>query len=152
MSERELEQGPPASPPSVRLVIAYQGRELRLLMRQEVNVLAPPSDSLVPHPDQGGFWAELRDPAGRPLHRLLLADPFAEGVEVFSNEPGRTIRRVPEGERRGSFSLLVPDLLEGDHLALMGPVTTEGFRAPGSGPTTELARFALHDDPSRGQA
>lgn len=124
-------------PRAVRLIFEYEGREVRMLSSEPVDVLVPPTDQLDGYDDHLGVWVEVRTADGRALHRRVLAGEIEETVEVF--EPGPSLRREPTRGRRGSFAVLVPDLEEADHLSFLSGVGSAA-RVEGA---TELARFPL---------
>jgi hypothetical protein len=143
MSEHGLTQGPaPESRGAIRLIFEYEGRRVRLLSRQRVDMLPPPSDPLVGE-GQLGFWVDVRDAGGRVLHHQVMQDPVRGDVEAFSDEPDVSVVRIPVSEPRGNFAVLVPALEAADHLALMSSAPAEGVALRAA---TELARFSLADD------
>jgi hypothetical protein len=135
-----------AGPGAVRLVIEYEGRQLRLVSTRRVDTLAPATDPLDSFEGRQGLWAEVRDGTGRVLHRQVMADPIGDTVEVFDDVPGGAPRRVPSASRRGTFMVLIPDLADAEHLAVMdSPGGTLARTAAAE--ATELARFPLTDRP-----
>jgi hypothetical protein len=127
---------------AVRLIFQYEGRQLRLLSREQIDMLAPPTDLLAGHESYQGFWVEVRDPDGLVLHRRIMPDPMKAAVEVFSNEPGASLRQVPVNQPQGTFAVLVPELEHADHLAIMRSAVGEGEQRTTLA-ATELARFPL---------
>jgi len=125
---------------TVRLIFEYEGRQVRLLSRQHLDMQPPPTDPVERYEGQQGFWIEVRDKGGHVLHRQIMQDPMREDAEVFSDEPGASVMRVPRSEVRGTFAVLVPDVEAADHLALMGsPPVAGAVREAAS----ELARFPI---------
>ncbi|GAA0464260.1 hypothetical protein Ade02nite_31200 [Paractinoplanes deccanensis] len=114
--------------PAVRLVFEYDGDEVRMLSQQRVELTIPSAGE-----PAAGWRAELRTAEGGVLDRRGLpwipldAEVFAPGVD---GEP--SVRRVPAERRTGVFTVLVPDLPEADHLALVddagGPPETRQVR------------------------
>jgi hypothetical protein len=134
-----------AGPGAVRLIIEYEGRQLRLVSKRRVDTLAPATDPLDSFGGRQGLWVEVRDRSGRVLHRQVMADPIGETVEVFDDVPGGAPRRVPSASRRGTFMVLVPDLADAEHLAVMD--SSGGTRArTAAAEATEMARFPLTGD------
>ncbi len=143
---------------TVRLVFSYQGDEVRLVSRQKVDMIppaptGPPMErgaagrSLAAAP-AAGCWYEVRDAGDRALLRQPMADPIRRDVEVFSPDPGRSIRRAPQANPRGTFVVLVPDLPEGREVVLLAaPGPGAGFAADAraEGGVREIARVALDD-------
>ena len=115
---------------AVRLVFAYESGELRLVARQPVDMVVPPSDPLTAPAPGAGVWAEVRDTEGRTLHRRSLPDVLRPDVEVFGPDPGQSVTRAPVERPSNAFAVVVPDIEEADHLALMaapdltGPAVT----------------------------
>jgi hypothetical protein len=140
----------------IRLILAHSADGVTLISRQRVEMTLPAqdlaSDDALPHE----FVAEVRDADERVLHRTAIPNPLESHREIFSEEPGRSISRVPVAQPQGAFSVIVPDTPEADHLALMmtGPTrdpagsAISAFAARGR---QEIARFALRDaDDARG--
>jgi hypothetical protein len=152
MSERGQE-GMPAQPTAVRLTFTYEGDEVRLVSRQPVEIIIPPTDALSGYEGEQGFWVEVRSGQDETLHRRVMDDPLRQDVEVFSPDPEQSVARTPVDKPSGIFTVLVPDLEEADHVALMSSA------APGiapemaaRGPATELARFSLRPGSEGGEA
>jgi hypothetical protein len=145
MSQQES-TGPPAPQQgrgAIRLIFEYDGDEVRLISRQHVDMLVSPSDALEGYEGQQGFWAEVRDADGTRLYRQILHDPIRRDAEVFSDDPQQSIARVPVERPTGVFFVLVPDLDEADHVALMNsPSRPPGLRAA----ATETLRVPLRQD------
>ncbi|WP_309060085.1 hypothetical protein [Streptomyces sp.] len=131
-------------PHAVRLIFEYEGTDIRLVSRQRVEMIPPPSDRLADQRSAQGIWAEVRDAGHNALYRCVLHDPVRHDVEVFSEDSDRSIARVPVETPRGTFAILVPDIEAADHVALVGsPIG----RTPGLAPPAELARFDLRPGP-----
>jgi hypothetical protein len=136
----------PAPQRAVRFVFAYDGDDVRLVSRQEIAALAPPTDRL--DTAGGGFFAELRDSGGALLYRRVIP-PIPRDVEVFDETPDRTMSRVPVEHPTGVFTVLVPQEPDADHLALLdttGP--SAGLEAAGA---REVVRVPLRE-PEGGSA
>lgn len=84
-------------------------------MRTPAHALAPSAG------ERAGYWVEVRDATGELIYYCPLHDPIRADVEVFGDEPGAPIYRVPNDTREGEFDVLVPDLPHASHLALNGP-------------------------------
>lgn len=152
MSERGQE-GMPAPPTAVRLTFTYEGDEVRLVSRQPVEMIIPPTDALSGYEGEQGFWVEVRSGQDETLHRRIMDDPLRQDVEIFSPDPEQSVARTPVEKPSGIFTVLVPDLEEADHVTLMSS------SAPGiapemaaRGPATELARFSLRPGSEGGEA
>jgi len=110
---------PPASaghhaPGAERYIFRYLGDEVWLVDRRLVHTVAPLSAPLVELAGRSGFWCELRDAEGRPVHRQVLRDPRHPAEEV----PGR-LRQVPRAAPAGVFTVLVPATGGAGELALI---------------------------------
>ncbi len=112
--------GDDREPRAVRLIFAYDGDEVRLESRQPATMLAPAGDAVEGFDDHTGFWTEVRDAQGTVLHRQILHDPMRSAAEVFSPDPDRSIRRVPDERPSGVFWVVVPVVPGADHVSLMG--------------------------------
>ncbi len=151
----------PVPPRAVRLTFAFEGDEVRLVGRQPVEMIAPPTDKLDGYEHEQGFWLEVRSGKDETLHRQVMQDPLRYDVEVFSPDPEQSVFRSPVDEPSGIFVVVVPDLSEADHVALLssgaptaaarGMTPEAAARAP-SGPATEFVRFPLRPDRGGGRA
>lgn len=142
-----------ADPRSVRLIFRYDGDEVELLSRQPVDMVSPPSGPLGEFADRLGTWVEVRDGKDSALHRQILSDPVRASAEVFSPEPEENLSRVERTRRTGAFTVVVPDLPEADHVALVmaGAASAPTPGAEGPAPTLgeaepRVLRFPLHGD------
>jgi hypothetical protein len=146
-------RGRDGTPRAVRLTFTYEGDEVRLVNQRSLEMIAPPTDEL--SGQEQGFWVEVRDDRDETLHRLVMQDPLRRDVEVFSPGAEQSVYRVPVEESSGIFVVVVPDLEEADHVALMssgapgaaarGVSPEAASRAP-AGPAAEFARFSLRSD------
>lgn len=148
----EAGTGPSTGPEprgAVRLTFRYEGDEVRLVSRRRVDKLLPPDEEAQDAGERQGFFAEVRGADDRVLDRRLLHEPVRRDEEVFSNDPERSLARVPVERPAGIFSLLVPELEEADYVALVerGP-----RRATFAEATNELIRVPLRgpEDPGGG--
>lgn len=129
---------------ALRLMFSYEGRDVRLVSRQSVEMVTPPSDPIRVQEGQAGFWYELRDAEGRTLYRRVIQNPIKFAVEVRSDDPKRPLMWQKVSEPRGSFVLLMPDLKQAYTLVLFGsPPEPEAAAEPAK----EIARFNLTQVP-----
>jgi hypothetical protein len=133
----------PNGPGAVRLIFSYEGDDIRLISRQRVNVVTPPSEPLDSLEGRSGFWVEIRDEAGQPLHRELMHDPIRHDAEVFSEDPERSVARIPLERPTGVFAVLIPEIEEAEHLVLIGTPLEE---RPALAEAREIARFSLAEE------
>jgi hypothetical protein len=125
---------------SLRLTLAYEGQDVRLISRDALNTKAPRSDELAAPRDQPGFWYELRDTEGRTLYRRIAHNPLQPAAEVRSDDPARPLAWQRRSESQGTFVLLVPKLDQAQHIVIFSSPLEP--REAGK-PATELARFDL---------
>jgi hypothetical protein len=129
---------------TLRLTFAYEGATVHLLSRMSVEMITPAASPTPMRDGQTGFWYELRDRAGRILYQRAMQNPIQVDAEIFPEDQGRTISRVPIRQPRGTFTLLVPDLVEGDTLVLYSSPLEP---AKATAPASEIARFQLKEKP-----
>jgi hypothetical protein len=130
----------PAAPGALRLIFEYQGSDIRLVSRQRVAMAVPPGDPIEGRDTESGFWVEVRDGAGNPLHRRVMHDPVRHDVEVFSDDPAQSLARVPVPQPAGTFAVLIPDIAAADHVALVSSPPGQHLAIA---PAAEVARFSL---------
>jgi hypothetical protein len=143
MSEQQ-QGGEPKPSKALRLIFRFEGKDVRLVSQTPVEKILPPTDPLSEYEGEQGFWVEVRSRQDETLHRRVMHDPLQQDLEVFSPDSERSVFRAPVETPSGIFTVLVPDLDEADHVALMSSTTTaRGREAAAGGPATELARFSL---------
>ena len=112
--------------PVLRAVIEYNDSAFRLEKLIPLKMTLPPSD---PDPveasreGRSGFWIELWSSNGAVLYRKIFDDPILyhqEGVEPGG--PKDAIRRVDRVPTTRTFSVLIPDLSDGDQVVFFGSV------------------------------
>ncbi len=146
-------------PRAVRLTFTYEGDEVRLVSQRPLEMIAPPGDELSGR--EQGVWIEVRDEKDDTLHRLVIQDPLRPDVEIFSPESERSVSQAPVEKASGSFVVVVPDLANADHVALMSSgapsaavrgVSPEAAARTPTGPATEFVRFSLRSNSEGGEA
>jgi hypothetical protein len=119
---------------AVRLIFAYDGDDLRLVSRQQVDMVTPPANLPGGAGMAAGAWAEVRDMQGQVLERQAVPDFLRADVEVFGPDPTPSVSRAPVERPSGAFAVLLPDVPGADHVALMvapeptGPAAAAGAR------------------------
>ncbi|MFI7103459.1 M64 family metallopeptidase [Streptomyces sp. NPDC050161] len=131
---------------AVRLIFAYEGTDIRPFSSQRIEKTPPPGGPLGARRDADGqgLWVEVRDAERQPLYRRGLRDPVPQDVEAFSHAPERPFIRVPLERPRGAFAVVVPDIEEADHAALLSGAPGLGQAATAT--VTEVARFPLRPE------
>ena len=124
---------------STRMTVEYDGSDLTLVSQRRVAMLAPAPQRLTAHPDERGYWVELRDDGDEPLYRQTLHEPIREDLEVVADD-GVSLARVSRESVVGRFSVVVPDLPAAQAVSFVGPA--DPFSA-GAAQTRELARFQI---------
>jgi hypothetical protein len=131
----------------IRLIFEYEGDKIRLIRRQEVDLQPPPSVPQAPSDREIGFWLEVRDSELHVMHRQRMHDPVEMHPEVFSSEPGQTIARAKAPAQKGAFTVVVPRIVDSDHIAFMRlrpqARTAAEIELSRVLPEGEVARFSL---------
>ena len=122
---------------ALRFLFDYEGTEVRLLSRQSVLMVLPPTDALEGLEGQAGFWYELRDATGTPLYRRIVRNPIQVHIEVHEADSTSPTRRLVEAPQ-GVFSALVPDLPQAEVIALCSSPLTKAY-----GPVQAIATFGV---------
>jgi len=140
----------PGGPTRVlRLTFSYEGNKIRLVSRQSVEMILPPSDPGQGYEGESGFWYSLNDPQERTVYRRVMQSPIRHDVEVFSDDPKESISRAEVSNPRGSFVLLVPDVAEARTLSLYShSLRPQSAATPSS---SEIARFDLDAQENQGE-
>lgn len=142
----------PASPRAVRLTFTYEGDDVQLVSRQPVEMVVQPTDPVSGQEAELGSWVEVRSGQEATLYRRVVHDPFRHDTEVFSPDPQQSVSRAPLDVAAGTFSVVVPELAEADHVALLSSarssraeaVEEEGTRDLAG--AMEVARFAFRPE------
>jgi hypothetical protein len=122
------------NPTASRLTIHLERGQLRLLERETVGMTVPASEPLEAFGTRAGWWAEIRDAAGRVLYRTQLPDPLRR------EHPTPYGMSTAPRARAADFWITVPVLAGGDHLVLLGSLESA------VGPAQVLGRFDLPPD------
>ncbi len=130
---------------ALRLIFSYESGQVRLVSRQPVEMIVPPSDPPLQAETHAGFWYELKDAADATLYRRLAHDPIPTSTEVFSNERGTgNLRRVPHAPASGVFTVVLPDVPEARFVTLASrPVESPAVARAAAQRPVEIARFDL---------
>lgn len=137
----------PSAPRAVRLVFDYEGDEVRLVSRQPVEMVVPPTDPISGLESALGSWVEVRSGQESTLYRRVIPGLFRNDTEVFSPDPQHSVSRAPLDVPAGTVSVVVPELDEADHIALLSSIRPRGAQAVeeegGPAAAVEVARFAF---------
>src|SRR5262245_29381195 len=125
---------------AIRLTFEYDGDNVRLVSQQRVEMTLPASDPVRGHEGQKGFWYELRDEQNQPLYRRVTHNPMRSDVEVFSDDPAKTVSRQAVPMRKGVFVAVVPDHAQGQDVVLSASPPVQALVA---GHAREIARVRL---------
>ncbi len=127
---------------ALRVTFAYRGHDIAVASTRKVRMIVPRPASPPPEKGQSGYWLEVRAADGKLLFHRVLHSPIRADVEIFSQEEGQSITRVPVAEPHGEFEALVPDLPEASSLALYGPPPDPQLQAA---PARELVRVGFDE-------
>lgn len=106
-------------PRALRVTFRYTGEEIELVEARPVIQWVPPSVDLGERRERSGLWLELRDGAGAPVFRQDLQPNLGEGHEVFPADAAGEIVRSTAGAPAGVFSVVVPEMAQVAHLAVV---------------------------------
>lgn len=125
---------------ALRIRYEYDKDGVRPTSKRRVQMTVPSPTAPPPGANQAGLWCELQDKQGKLLYHWILHHALGEDAEIFSPGSDTSVHRVP-GPVRGAFDVIVPDLPEGDAVALVGPQHPSGMLRRGP------VRYALADIP-----
>lgn len=135
---------------TLRLVFEYEGDHVRLISRDRVEMVTPPSDPIRGPEAASGFMAELRDADERGVYRKVMRNPMLRAVEVRSDDPERPLEWQEMREPSGTFVMMMPDFDDAASLVFLSSPPEFGADAA-MAPMTELARFDLTREPEGGE-
>lgn len=128
-----------------RLTFTYRDGTVELESDQQVQMTMPAQPPIRTQETAGsGFWYELRDADDEVSHRIDAPDPIPTDIEVFSDDPERTIERVDAVPRSGVFTVLIPEIEQAREIALVRSAASSDAGAPES--RVEIGRFALRPE------
>lgn len=103
-----------------RLTYAYKDEEIKLIRAEHVQMIALPPVGPVPREGQSGHWLEVRGAHDELLYHRILPELIPQDREVFTNDPERSVHRVPLKAPEGEFQILAPDIDGASHLVVHG--------------------------------
>lgn len=145
MSTTDAGQAGPRATHSLRLTFAYSGSDIRLARVQRLFMRALAPSSPPPEGERSGHWIEVRGEADEVLYHRPLHDPLQEDAEVFGDEPGEPLYRVPSEQQEGEFEVIVPDVPGAATVALFGTVRGAKARRRRPKPSTEMLRHSFDE-------
>jgi hypothetical protein len=120
MSTHHIASTPVSYSYSFRLTFTIESGRVKLLSAAREEMRAPAPATPPPAKEQSGFWVELRSEKGELLYYRPFRNPLPDSVEVFDDEKGGTIRRVPSTRTEAKFDMIVPDLPAASQLVVHG--------------------------------
>ncbi len=135
---------------AVRLIFEYEGDQVRLVSQQSLVTAKPASDFA--SSDSPGYFIDTRDLEGKTLTRMPAPNAFASDMEVFPEDHGEPITRVPVEQPRGAFTVVVDAPQQATHVSVVRVEPAAGKEAfgPAGMMTTDLATFALSSNAGQG--
>lgn len=127
---------------AIRLVIAYDHDEFRVIAQRRMRHVIPPSEPPEVTDDSSGFRIELRASDGKALFVRFLSDPRRPHREVPPGSEDGGFQRATVSSSRGTFAVLVPEIEEAQDAVLVQRSAAPGTLMLHS---DELARFDLRD-------
>lgn len=129
-----------------RLTFEYDGDQIRLVSEQQVTMIIPPSHPVDQLEKEAGFSVVLRDERGQAVYRRVTQSPVVHDVEVFDNDPNRSIRRESNPHPKGTFVVLVPAIANARTVEFFGnPLRPKGhLDTPRSLANFKLAPLESH--------
>src|SRR5262245_8128531 len=126
----------PAATLAMRLIFEYEGDRVRLVSQVPVDLLITGFD--LTRTQRAGYYIDTQDASGQTLARVPARNVFSTSTEVFPEEPGELITRVPVPTPRGAFTTVVPVPSGADSVSLVRVAPS----APDVAPSAAVARTA----------
>ena len=123
---------------AMRLIFTYHSMQPQLISQQQIEMMAPPSDSIDEFEGHSGFWVELRDAEENLLYRQIMHNPIQLEYEAPSGDPERPFTHVKNEATDGTFMVIVPYLEQASTLVMHSSPADEP-----AGPAKEIARIDL---------
>lgn len=132
----------PASRTSWRLTFRWNGTEIELLNRRQVQMIAPATAAARPIAGQdAGTWLELRDASDKTLYYRSITRLMGAKAEVFHLDGRMTHHLGDPGI--GQFEIVVPDLPQAAWVCIIS--SPFQLKALLHEPAREIARFPLRE-------
>jgi hypothetical protein len=104
---------------AIRLTFSYTNNEIKLISKQIIKKVLPPSFSIDDSKDYSGFWYQVTDDAQRILYLQVIHDPVRVYAEIFSNNPeDESISRKKIENIQGTFTILLPEIPDASKMAI----------------------------------
>jgi hypothetical protein len=147
----EKQTGKPSAQPvsrtSWRLTFRWDGAQIELVNRRQVQMIAPATTGEQPIAGQhAGTWLELRDAADKTLYHRSITRLMGAKAEVFHPDGAMTHHLGEPGI--GQFEIVVPDLPQATLVCIISsPFEPKALLHE---PAREIARFPLREGQSGG--
>lgn len=130
----------------VRMIFAIDGDAVTLISARDVEMTMPGGTEVHAPPNERALRAEVRTADEEVLHRIGVRHPLPGQTEVFTGEADARPHWAQVEPSRGAFTIVVPNLPEADHVALLesAPVGRDGAEAIARLDRV-LATFSLRD-------
>ena len=115
---------------SLRVTLSLGSGKVAVLKALRVAMKAPAPPASPPAKNGSGFWFEVRDKDGALLYHRPIPHGSLDGIEVFDDPQGGTIRRVPVAKPDPQIELIIPDLPAATEFTLHGPERLSERRKP----------------------
>jgi hypothetical protein len=143
MPQPSIPQGEEKPMKAVRMLFSAGGEHLHLVSQQSGEMVRPPSDPVQGNQGPKGFWYEPRDVQDRPLYRRVMHNPMREDVEVFADDPKQSVARHTAPNRKGVFTVVVPDTEDGHNVTLASRPSRRKRSTASSDASAYSARITL---------
>lgn len=145
--EKQRRKAPPqpASRTSWRLTFRWDGTQIDLVNRRQVQMIAPATTGEQPIAgEHAGIWLELRDAADKTLYHRSITRFMGAKAEVFHPDGAMTHHLGDPGSAQ--FEVVVPDLPQAAWLCIVSsPFEPKALLHE---PAREIARFPLRNGTS----
>ena len=121
-----------------RLTFSFRDGTIDLVSQQRVDMRTPAGTGPKTLEARADFWYELLDDDANVLYRFAASDPIPTDVEVFSDDPERTVERAPHPPKEGVFTVLVPEIDDATEVLLRRSSQKRDAES-----ATEIHRFRL---------
>ena len=128
---------------SLRITFSIDSQAIEVQSVARVAMRAPAPATTQPKEGSTGYWLEVRGAKGEVLYHRPFRNPLPDSAEVFDDQEGGKIHRVPAKPTQAKFDAIVPDLAAATEIAVFGARLKDKAKHKGMASSVELVRHPM---------